>query len=77
MADTTARHFLPWVRHGTPNAIATLDSLTRNQRAHVSVPVTATLNLFPVTKEVRLYGPGDVTSLPDRAHGAAPSHDDF
>ncbi|SLM47439.1 protein of unknown function [Nitrospira japonica] len=64
MADTTVRHFLPWVRHGTANAITTIDSLSRNQPAQVSISAKITLNALDLPPtELRLYGPGDVTAL--------------
>ncbi len=63
MADNAALHFLPWVRQGTPLGNTHPDTLTPNQPAQVSLPVTVTFSQFSHTVPMRLYGPGDVTAI--------------
>lgn len=76
MADTAARHFLPWVRQGAAAGITTPDSLGPAQRADVSLPVSVTLTNFTVPGwDVRLYGPGDVTAIdPKQVVRVEPRH---
>jgi hypothetical protein len=67
MADNAVRHFLPWVRQGAASGITTPDSLGAAQPADVSLQVTVQLTNFTVpARDVRLYGPADVTALDPR-----------
>jgi hypothetical protein len=68
MADNAAvRHFLPWVRQGAASGIIAPDSLGSAQRADVSLPVSVQLTNFNVpARDVRLYGPADVTAIDPR-----------
>ena len=67
MADNAVRHFLPWVRQGAASGITTPDSLGSAQRADVSLPVSVQLTNFNVpARDVRLYGPADVTAIDPR-----------
>ena len=67
MADNAVRHFLPWVRQGAASGITTPDSLGSEQRADVSLPVSVQLTNFNVpARDVRLYGPADVTAIDPR-----------
>jgi hypothetical protein len=66
MAEQGARHFLSWVRQGSAAGIANADSLTANQAAKVSLPVTLKFGEFDVTSEIQLYGPADVTAIDPR-----------
>ena len=67
MADNAVRHFLPWVRQGAASGITTPDSLGSAQRADVSLPVSVQLTNFTVpARDVRLYGPADVTAIDPR-----------
>ena len=67
MADDAVRHFLPWVRQGAASGITTPDSLGSAQRADVSLPVSVQLTNFSVpARDVRLYGPADVTAIDPR-----------
>ena len=56
--------FLPWVRQGAASGITTPD-MSPNQPGVVSVKVMLALNDAPpdIERQVRLYGPGDVTGL--------------
>src|SRR5262245_48247209 len=66
MAELGARHFLPWVRQGSAAGIANADSLTANQAAKVSLPVTLKFGELDVTSEIQLYSPADVTAIDPR-----------
>jgi hypothetical protein len=67
MADNAVRHFLPWVRQGAASGITTPDSLGSEQRADVLLPVSVELTNFTVpARDVRLYGPADVTAIDPR-----------
>lgn len=67
MADHAVRHFLPWVRQGAASGITTPDSLGSAQRADVLLPVSVQLTNFNVpARDVRLYGPADVTAIDPR-----------
>ena len=67
MPDNAVRHFLPWVRQGAASGITTPDSLGSEQRADVSLPVSVQLTNFNVpARDVRLYGPADVTAIDPR-----------
>jgi len=80
MTDTVALSstyvFLPWVRQGAAAGIKTPDSLGADQAGVVSVPVTLRVNdTDEVTRQVRLYGPGDVTGIdPQQVVRTNPSH---
>jgi len=63
MAEQGARHFLPWVRQGSAAGIANADSLTANQAAKVSLPVTLKFVEFDVSSQIQLHGPADVTAI--------------
>ncbi len=56
--------FLPWVRQGAASGIKTPD-MSANQPGVVSVQVKLGLNNAPpdIERQVRLYGPGDVTGI--------------
>lgn len=65
MADlTTANYlFLPWVRQGAAAGIPTID-MSPNQAGVVSVTAKLRVNDTPeLERQVRLYGPGDVTGI--------------
>ena len=65
MALTSANYiFLPWVRQGAASGIQTPD-MSAAQRGVVSVKVKLTINKTPpeIERQVRLYGPGDVTAI--------------
>ncbi|HEX6731663.1 MAG TPA: hypothetical protein VF074_16680, partial [Pyrinomonadaceae bacterium] len=65
MTPTAANYvFLPWVRQGAASGIQTPD-MTGTQRGVVSVSVKLTVNNTPpeIERQVRLYGPGDVTAI--------------
>jgi hypothetical protein len=67
MADNAVRHFLPWVRQGAASGITVPDSLGSAQRADVSLLVSVQLTNFTVpARDVRLYGPADVTAIDPR-----------
>jgi hypothetical protein len=69
MAIPTAANyvFLPWVRQGAASGIQTPDSLGANQPGIVSVPVKLRVNnAEDIDRQVRLYGPGDVTGIDPR-----------
>jgi hypothetical protein len=58
--------FLPWARQGAASGIQTPD-MSANQRGVVSVTVGLRVNdTAPVERQVRLYGPGDVTGIDPR-----------
>jgi hypothetical protein len=67
MADNATRHFLPWVRQGAASGITTPDSLGSNQPAEIALPIAVQFDTFTVpTKDMRLYGPADVTAIDPR-----------
>jgi len=67
MADNAVRHFLPWVRQGAASGISTPDSLGAGQRADVSLLVSVQVtNVSVPARDVRLYGPADVTAIDPR-----------
>ena len=67
MAESTVRHFLPWVRQGAAAGITTPDSLTANQPADVSLQVSLQFANFTAPgKDMKLYGPADVTAIDPR-----------
>jgi hypothetical protein len=68
--------FVPWVRQGAASGIQTPDSLSANQAGVVSVPVKLRINnTDDVDRQVRLYGPGDVTGIdPQQVIRTEPRH---
>ena len=78
MSDPTSANyvFLPWVRQGAASGIQTPDSLSENQAGVVSVPVKLRVNnTDDIDRQVRLYGPGDVTGLdPQQVVRTEPRH---
>jgi hypothetical protein len=65
MTITSANYiFLPWVRQGAASGIKTPD-MSANQPGVVSVQVKLGINNAPpdIERQVRLYGPGDVTGI--------------
>src|SRR5919109_21 len=69
MAEPTSANyvFLPWVRQGAASGIETPDSLAANQPGAVAVPVKLRVNnAEDIDRQVRLYGPGDVTGIDPR-----------
>ena len=68
--------FLPWVRQGAASGIQTPDSLGANQAGVVSVPVKLRINNSDdIDRQVRLYGPGDVTGIdPQQVVRTDPRH---
>ncbi len=65
MTLTSANYiFLPWVRQGAASGIKTPD-MSANQPGVVSVRVKLGINNAPpdIERQVRLYGPGDVTGI--------------
>ena len=76
MADNATRHFLPWVRQGAAAGIKKEDSLGSGQPAEVSLPVAVQFANFTVSaKDMRLYGPADVTAIdPRQIVRIQPSH---
>ena len=67
MAVNAVRHFLPWVRQGAAAGITIPDSLGPGQVAEVSLSVSVQLTNFSVpARDVRLYGPADVTAIDPR-----------
>ena len=59
--------FLPWLRQGAASGIEAPDSLGANQPGIVSVPVKLRVNnAEDIDRQVRLYGPGDVTGIDPR-----------
>ncbi len=68
MPDPTPANyvFLPWVRQGAASGIQDVDSMSPTQGGAVSVPVKLFINNTvddPVARQLRLYGPGDVTGI--------------
>jgi hypothetical protein len=64
VADRANYVFLPWVRQGLAAGIEVVDSLTASPPGVASVPVTLRVNdSEDVRRELRLYGPGDVTGI--------------
>ena len=56
--------FLPWARQGAAAGIQTVDKLSAAQAGVVSVAVTVRVNnADAATRQVRLYGPGDVVGI--------------
>ena len=78
MAEPTSANyvFLPWVRQGAASGIQTPDSLGANQAGIVSVPVKLRINnTDDIDRQVRLYGPGDVTGIdPQQVVRTDPRH---
>ena len=80
-AETLAHYgFIPWLRQGVATKITEKDTLgvgsgTEIERAKIEVSVTlrdteigdASTNDHTITKEVSLYGPGDIIAVSDRA----------
>lgn len=68
--------FLPWVRQGAAAGIQTSDSLGANQAGVVSVTVKLRVNnTADIDRQVRLYGPGDITGLdPQQVIRTEPRH---
>ena len=68
--------FLPWVRQGAASGIQTPDSLSANQAGVVSVAVKLRVNnTDDIDRQVRLYGPGDVTGIdPQQVVRTEPRH---
>ncbi|MCM3902398.1 MAG: hypothetical protein ND866_11885 [Pyrinomonadaceae bacterium] len=65
MALTSSNYvFLPWVRQGAASGIQTPD-MSANQAGVVTVSVKLAVNNTPpeIERQVRLYGPGDVTGI--------------
>lgn len=81
MANETANYvFLPWVRQGAAAGIQTPDNPDNSANADPAgvVTVEATLQVngaHPVTRTVRLHGPGDVTGIdPQQVIRTEPRH---
>jgi hypothetical protein len=56
--------FLPWTRQGAASGIQAPDTLGENQAGVISVTVSLRINnADAASRQVRLYGPGDVTSI--------------
>jgi hypothetical protein len=58
--------FLPWARQGAASGVQTPDSLGENQAGFASATVKLRINSDAdndVEKQVRLYGPGDITGI--------------
>ncbi|MGZ9270878.1 MAG: hypothetical protein ACXW6T_17305, partial [Candidatus Binatia bacterium] len=68
--------FLPWVRQGAAAGIETADSMGANQAGVVSLPVKLRINnTAEIDRQVRLYGPGDVTGIdPQQVVRTEPRH---
>jgi hypothetical protein len=74
MSDPTATYtFLPWLRQGIANNITSAD-LDPNVRTRATVPVDLTIRgeglgggAAPVSKQVQLYGPGDIVGIESTA----------
>ncbi|MGZ8445279.1 MAG: hypothetical protein ACXWXZ_17935 [Candidatus Binatia bacterium] len=68
--------FLPWVRQGAAAGIETADSMGANQAGVVSLPVKLRINnTDEIDRQVRLYGPGDVTGIdPQQVVRTEPRH---
>ena len=75
---TTANYvFLPWVRQGAASGIETPDSLEADQPGVVAVPVKLRINNTDddIERQVRLYGPGDITGMdPQQVVRTEPRH---
>src|SRR5918912_2838832 len=77
MAVTTANYvFLPWVREGAAADIQAPDTLGQAQLGAVTVSVKLRINdADDITRQVRLYGPGDVTGIdPQQVVRTEPRH---
>jgi len=68
--------FLPWVRQGAASGIQTPDRLSATQAGVVSVTVKLQVNnTDDIDRQVRLYGPGDVTGIdPQQVVRTEPRH---
>ena len=68
--------FLPWVRQGAASGIQPPESLSANQAGVVSMAVKLRLNnTDDIDRQVRLYGPGDVTGIdPQQVVRTEPRH---
>ena len=76
MADTSAKYvFLPWVRQGAASGIQTPDR-SADQAGVVSVTAKLRINnTEEIVRQVRLYGPGDVTGIdPQQVIRTEPRH---
>lgn len=59
--------FLPWVRQGAASGIQTADTLGAAQAGAVAVSAKLSINgTDDINRQVRLYGPGEVTGLDPR-----------
>jgi hypothetical protein len=72
MTDAIARYsFLPWLRRGLATRVAAVDNLgagPSGQGERAEIAVTLRVNdASDVTQAVRLFGPGDITSIEARA----------
>ena len=68
--------FLPWARQGAAAGVQTPDTLGMDQAGVVSVTVSVRVNnADAASRQVRLYGPGDVTSIdPQQVVRIEPRH---
>lgn len=62
---TSAKYgFMPWVRQGAAASITELDNFQDSMSAHVTLPVTLTINNnSTVSVNIRILGHGDVTGI--------------
>lgn len=77
MADAANHIFLPWVQPGVAANIPdqATERLAADQLALVTLPLTLVVNSDEVKKDIRLYGPGDVTGIdPQQVVRIEPRH---
>lgn len=76
MSQLPTYSFLPWLRHGVGNTITSLDVESGGAALRASVEVKLKLEGEPIdgsvldeviTKEVKLYGPGDIVGIESKA----------
>jgi hypothetical protein len=76
MSQLPTYSFLPWLRHGVGNTITTPDVESGGATLRASVQVKLQLEGEPIdgtaydgviTKEVKLYGPGDIVGIDSKA----------
>src|SRR5688572_25909415 len=60
--------FLPWARQGIAAAIPDVDDLGSGTSGpeRAAVPVSFTINAEPISKQVQVFGPGDVAGINPR-----------
>lgn len=76
MSGLASYSFLPWLRQGIANSITTLES-DASVKIRASVQVNLSLKFknldgsdgasIPITRQVQLYGPGDIVGIDQRA----------